>query len=73
MKMLLEVVKDGFDLWSASEQLSLALGHELFLLFVVWWCQDECSKSLPHFAVQWLASVAGVTNGNPSVSVHEQG
>ena len=49
----------------------MALGHDLFALFVVWWCQDECAVSFANLAVEWLAAVSRVANSDSGVLVHE--
>lgn len=73
MEMLFEVVEDGFNLWPASKELSLAFGHELLLLGVMRWGQDTRAEGTPYLLVQWYAAVAAITNGDAGMLVHERG
>ncbi len=71
MEMLLEVVEHGLNLWPAPQQFQLALGHELFPLLVVRWCQDACTKGFAYLALQGLAAVARVADSDFGVLVDE--
>ena len=60
--MLFEVVKGSFNLRTHSEQEVLPACHELFVLFVMGWCNHQTAKAFPEPLSLHATTVVTVTD-----------